>query len=255
MAYQNKKLHYGRNNNHHYHQNHNHHYYYDHHYEDEYDHIHSHTHMAFKRREEEIDAEGYNLAETERALENLRHRDHNINEDVDKEAEDFIKLEHRRINLTKLISMRTKGIWFNASPIYVYVYMGMCICCISMRLSICHSIMHLHTHTSLTTIYTYVLCVWLSFWKHRFVCFMCEFYYESIKSIPSYCKRLEFHFSFIVSWFHITFHFRCWVFLLLDLKALSTSAFWGFGGVIMSHVLFLCFIVIYFDRTIFYFTI
>ncbi|KAF7834456.1 uncharacterized protein G2W53_009315 [Senna tora] len=47
------------------------------------------------------------LAETERRLESLRERDENNDYvDVNEEAEAFIKLEHRRIDITGFMSMR-----------------------------------------------------------------------------------------------------------------------------------------------------
>ncbi|XP_054822263.1 uncharacterized protein LOC129320723 [Prosopis cineraria] len=64
--------------------------------------------VGLKSNKEEgvAEVEASSLAETERALDRLRHRAHNSNEDVDQEAETFIQLEHRRICLTKLMSMR-----------------------------------------------------------------------------------------------------------------------------------------------------
>lgn len=52
--------------------------------------------------EEVAEVDTSSLAETESALDHdhLRHRTHNKNEDVDKEADTFIKLEHRRMYLT-----------------------------------------------------------------------------------------------------------------------------------------------------------
>lgn len=52
--------------------------------------------------EAEAEAGTQSLAETERALDSLRHRHR---KDVNEEADAFIKLEHRRIQLTKLMSM------------------------------------------------------------------------------------------------------------------------------------------------------
>ena len=59
-------------------------------------------HMAFKTEKEASERQrgGTALAETEAALERIRHRDHNDSEDVDEEADAFIRLEHKRIELT-----------------------------------------------------------------------------------------------------------------------------------------------------------